>query len=115
MHMMTICTPMREDESKRKGRRVGPRCKGRENVEKENDGTSGRRQDDITVREEGKEGRERKEEKRREGKNESKGKRRRQGKRGRMGRETKWREVRGRYRRERNGRRNEEENENEKV
>ena len=115
MYMMTICTPMREDESKRKGRRVGPRCKGRENMEKENKRTSDRRQDDITVREEGKEGRERKEEKRRKGKNENKGERRRQQKRGRTGREKKWREVRDRYRRGRNGRRNEEENENEKV
>ena len=47
--MMTICTPMREDETKGKGQRVGPRYKGRENMEKENDGTNDRRQDDITV------------------------------------------------------------------
>ena len=65
MHMMTICTPMREDETKGKGQRVGPRYKGRENMEKESDGTNDRRQDDTTVREEGKEGRGRKEEKRR--------------------------------------------------
>ena len=54
MHMMTICTPMREDETKGKGQRVGPRYKGRENMEKENDGANDRRQDDITV---GKKGR----------------------------------------------------------
>ena len=57
--MMTICRPMREDETRRKGWRVGPRYKRRGNMEKENDETNDRRRDNITAREGRKGGRER--------------------------------------------------------
>ena len=60
--MMTICTPMREDENRRGGWRVGPRYERRENMERK---TTGQNTEDRTTYS-GKEGRGRKEGRERE-------------------------------------------------